>query len=260
MWFGTSLMDEKTVLRVRDFWTSIFLIFVASFFLLQTSYIPFWDTQVAGVDAADWYNSAALVPYGIFGGLLLLAFVLLAIAIKDGGARHALDLAGIGYSFVELTRVACVCIILFFYIFSLVPRVDFILSSSLMITSLIWGFHSENKRAMLLSTLTVIAVGAYAMLMHFPRSEWAKPHDDDWITLVAFLTLTLMMFTIESRKGRISRVVKITPVISVIAPLLLVSAMAFGFRQNIPNRTGLLFSKIEYHYYVSIRPFWQGKK
>ena len=68
------------------------------------------------------------------------------------------------------------------------------------------------------------------------------------------------MFVMESRKGPLKRIVKITPVLSIIAPLILVVAMAFGFRQNVPNRTGLLFSHIEYHYYVSIRPLWQGKK
>ena len=54
-------------------------------------------------------------------------------------------------------------------------------------------------------------------------------------------------------------VTRITPIVSVMAPLILVLAMAFGFRQNVPNRTGLLFSKIEYHYYVTVRPLWRGK-
>ena len=253
-------MDDKLILRVRDFWTSIFLIFTSLFFLYETTDIPFLNTKVAGVEAADWYNSAALVPYGIFGGLLLLSFILLGIAIKDGGAKHALTKIGIGYSQAELIRVFCVCIILFFYIFGLIPRVDFILSSSLMITCLIWGFHSENRISMILSTLSISIVSTYALVIHFPRSEWAKPHDDDWLVLAMFVILTLIMLMMESRKGTLTRVVKITPVLSIVAPLMLVMAMAFGFRQNVPNRTGLIFSQIEYHYYVSIRPLWQGKK
>ncbi len=253
-------MDDKLILRVRDFWTAIVLICVSCFFLFQTTDIPFLNTKVAGVDAADWYNSAALVPYGIFGGLLLLSFSLLGIAIKDGGAKHALTKIGIGYSRAELVRVSCVSIIIFFYIFGLIPRADFILSSSLMITCLIWGFHSENRASMPLSTCAISIVSIYAMFMHFPRSEWAKPHDDDWLVLCMFGLITLTMIVVERRNGPLSKVVKLTPVISIIAPLVLVMAMAFGFRQNVPNRTGLIFSKIEYHYYVTIRPLWQGEK
>ncbi|MDJ0613174.1 MAG: hypothetical protein QNJ29_05815 [Rhizobiaceae bacterium] len=253
-------MNEKTILRVRDFWTSIFLIFLSVFFLFQTSYIPFLDTQVAGVDSADWYNSAALVPYGIFGAMLVLALGLLGIAIKDGGARLALQIAGIGFSKPELLRITCVCLILFFYIFGLVPRVDFILASSLLITCLIWGFHSENRLSMLISTASMATSGLYALAAHFPRSEWTKPHDDDWITLAIFIALTFMMFVLEKRNNSLTRVVKLTPLIAITAPLILVMSMAFGFRQNVPNRTGLLFSQIEYHYYVTLRPLWQGKK
>jgi hypothetical protein len=53
------------------------------------------------------------------------------------------------------------------------------------------------------------------------------------------------------------RVARATPWIAVLAPLVLICAMAFGFRQNIPNRGGLLFSQIEYHYYVTLRPLWK---
>lgn len=253
-------MEDKTILRARDFWASLVLITVSLFFLYKTTDIPFLETSVAGVDAADWYNSAALVPYGIFAALFILAVTLLVISIRDGGAAHALSMIGIGYSSQELFRVFCIALILFIYIFALVPRVDFILSSALMITSLIWGFHNEDRRAMLVGAGVVSMTGAYALIMNFPVSEWAKPHDDDWITLFAFSLLTTIMILTEYRAESLSRVVRVTPVVAVMAPLILVCAMAFGFRQNVPNRTGLVFSKIEYHYYVTLRPLWQGKR
>ena len=233
---------------------------VSLFFLFETSEIPFWDTQSAGVESAEWYNSAALVPYGIFIALFVLALSLLVISIQDGGAKYALSLLGLGYSHYEAVRLTSISVILFFYIFGLVPRVDFIIASALMITALIWGFHRGERFNMVFCAGLVTAVSLYAMLVHFPRSEWSKPHDDDWVALVAFLGLTLFMFFRDKRKGNFDRITKITPVISVITPLILVLAMAFGFRQNVPNRTGLVFSKIEYHYYVTLRPLWQGKK
>ncbi len=233
---------------------------VSLFFLFKTSEIPFWDTQSAGVESAEWYNSAALVPYGIFIALFVLALSLLVISIQDGGAKYALSLLGLGYSHYEAVRLTSISVILFFYIFGLVPRVDFIIASALMITALIWGFHRGDRFNMVFCAGVITAVSLYAMLVHFPRSEWSKPHDDDWVALVAFLGLTLFMFFRDKRKGNFDRITKITPVISVITPLILVLAMAFGFRQNVPNRTGLVFSKIEYHYYVTLRPLWQGKK
>ncbi len=49
----------------------------------------------------------------------------------------------------------------------------------------------------------------------------------------------------------------VIPAIAILAPLILVCAMAFGFRQNVPNRGGLIFKQIEYHYYVTLRPIWR---
>jgi len=70
--------------------------------------------------------------------------------------------------------------------------------------------------------------------------------------LLVWLALTAWM--LRAVKSRIARA---TPWIAALAPLILICAMAFGFRQNIPNRGGLLFSQIEYHYYVTLRPLWK---
>ena len=80
-----------------------------------------------------------------------------------------------------------------------------------------------------------------------------KPHDDDWLVMAAWVLLTLWMFAHDR-----SRIARATPWVAVLTPLILVTAMAFGFRQNVPNRGGLLFSKIEYHYYVTLRPLWRN--
>ncbi|MCR9139293.1 MAG: hypothetical protein NXI27_25060 [Alphaproteobacteria bacterium] len=251
-------MVDKSVMRARDFWTALVLIAISLFFLYQTSLIPFFQANAAGVQGR-WYNSAALVPFGIFSGLLILALVLLAIAIFDGGARQAFSSIGIGYSPSESARLLCISAILAAYIFGLVPRVDFIICSALVITALIWGFRSGDRTAMATATIIVICAAAYALLMHFPRAEWTKPHDDDIATLVAFVLITILMFVRSRMLGRIDRITRLTPMIAILVPALLVIAMAFGFRQNVPNRQGLLFSKIEYHYYVNIKPLWSNR-
>lgn len=250
-------MQDKANLRVWDFWTAIILIVVSLFFIWKTSLIPFFDVNAAGVSGA-WYNSAALIPYGVFISLLLLAVGLLIVAIRDGGATRALQSIGIVKETEEWHRVGYISGILGLYIFALVPRVDFVLASALVISALIFGFHHGVRRDMIRSFIFVAIPGFYALLMHPTRAEWNKPHDDDWLTLAAFLCLCVVSIVIAKRQQRINRVIKITPVVSVIAPLMLVMAMAFGFRQNVPNRTGLLFSKIEYHYYVDVLPMLRG--
>lgn len=248
-------MEDKTALRARDFWTSLILIATSVFFLWRTTDIPLFDTQTGGVTSGDWYNSAAVVPYGIFGLMLLCSLGLLAISIKDGGAERALRGAGVGWEKSELIRMGCISIILFFYIFALVPRVDFVICSALLISAMIYGFHGGDRDRMKIAAAIVAAAGLYSFVMHFPQSEWAKPHDDDWVTLALWVGLTL--YTLLRHRDEYA--IRIAPIMAVLVPLMLVLAMAFGFRQNVPNRSGLLFKQIEYHYYVTLKPLWAQK-
>ena len=246
-------MDEDTeVLRARDFWGALVLMGLSLFFLWRTMDIPLWGGNRAGVSSADWYNSAAIVPLGIFSALLVLSVVLLVIAVRAGGAQRALSKVGIGWSVDEALRFSAIAVILFFYIAGLVPRVDFVLSSGLLITALTYGFHKLERARMALAAAAVALCGGYALIAHLPQSEWAA-HDDDWLTLVVWIVLTGVVLL----QARGDRVLKAVPVIALVAPVLLVSAMAFGFRQNVPNRGGLVFKQIEYHYYVTIRPLWR---
>ncbi len=245
--------EEKTQLRARDFWGALAVICCAAFFLWRTSFIPFLGENRAGVSGAEWYNSAAIVPFGIWSAMLVLGVVLLRIAIREGGAERAFSSAGLGWDRTEATRIATIAVIMGVYIFALVPRVDFILSSGLVITALIYGFHEGRVGRMLAGAAAVAVPGIYALAVHLPQAEWNKPHDDDWLVLAAWILLTIWMLAQDR-----SRVARATPWIAFLAPLVLVTAMAFGFRQNVPNRGGLLFSKIEYHYYVTLRPLWRS--
>jgi len=249
---NTNDIDDIAVLRARDFWAALVLIVVSAFFLWRTSYIPLFGDNRAGVSSASWYSSAAIVPLGVFSALLILSIFLLVTAIRAGGAKTALTAVGIGWNRVEAIRFATIGIIIGFYIVGLVPRVDFILCSGLLITALIYGFHTGNPRRMITSAIAMFIPALYALAMHLPQSEWAAPHDDDWLTLVLWIILSGIAW-----RGPRDAVARAIPVIAIMAPFILVCAMAFGFRQNVPNRSGLIFSQIEYQYYVNIRPIWR---
>lgn len=245
--------NDIAVLRARDFWAALVLIMVSTFFLWRTSYIPLFGGNRAGVSGASWYNSAAIVPLGVFGAMLVLAITLLVVAVRAGGAKTALTSAGIGWNRFEAIRFTTIGVTIGFYIAGLVPRVDFILSSGLLITALIYGFHKGEPRRMVIAAIAVFIPASYALVMHLPQSEWNAPHDDDWLTLIVWIALSVIAW-----RGPRDAVARAIPVIAITAPLILVCAMAFGFRQNVPNRGGLIFSQIEYQYYVNIRPLWRN--
>ncbi|WP_236545363.1 hypothetical protein [Tropicimonas marinistellae] len=244
--------DDKAVMRARDFWASLVLMALSVFFLWRTSEIPFLDARQGGVSGVHWYDSAAIVPLGIFLCMLVLSGILMAISIRAGGAKNALSSVGLGWNAAEALRFGTLAVIFLSYIAALVPRVDFIIASGLLITALIYGYHAGKPARMKLAALVVAAAGIAAMTMHYPQSEWDS-HGDDWVTLALWAGLTVWMLW----NNRDDRVLRIIPWIAVCTPLILVCAMAFGFRQNVPNRGGLIFSQIEYHYYVTLRPLWR---
>lgn len=244
--------NDIATLRTRDFWAALVLIGLSLFFLAETLTIPILGENRAGVSGAAWYNSAAIVPLGIFSGLLVLALVLLMTSIRAGGAARAMSAIGLGWNAQEAWRAAAVVIIIASYIAGLVPRVDFIVCTGLLITALIFGFHGGFRARALIAMTFVAAPAAFALVFFPTQADW-RSHTDDWVTLTCWVALTGVVLWM----GRGSRVTRFIPFVSVLAPVILVTAMAFGFRQNVPARTGLLFTKIEYHYYVTLRPLWR---
>lgn len=245
--------DTTLTLRARDFWGAVALICGSVFFLWRTLDIPLFGGNRAGVSGADWYNSAAIVPLGIFSALLVLSVILLVISIRSGGATVALSAVGIGWDGAEVLRFGCIGLMMLAYIAGLVPRVDFILSSGLLISALIFGAWGGHQWRLVFGAVMVALPGLYAVVMHLPQAEWSA-HDDDWVTL-GFWGVTTFVILFHARADRVCRVI---PVVALLAPAILVCAMAFGFRQNVPARTGLVFKVIEYHYYVTLRPIWRG--
>ena len=247
--------DERLALRRRDFWAGCILLALSAFFLWRTSLLPFFKASAAGV-SAEWYNSAALVPYAVFAILFMLSLGLIAVAVRDRGAPWA---GHVGRAFGVSGKVVAIALMLAIYIFALVPRVDFTIASALTVTAMILAFHEGRPRPMLFSLGAVAAAGLYALIANFPQSEWTTPHDDDLVTLACFVVLSIAGYVeARGRKGGRTGIALAAPAIGFAIPLLLVVAMAFGFRQNVPNRGGLLFSAVEYHYYVTLKPWLAG--
>lgn len=255
-------MDDRRSLRRQDFWNALILIAASVFFLWETSKIPFFRANAAGVESGQWYNSAALVPYGIFTAILVLSIALLVVAVRQGGAPDRTSWPAVRAWLTSDggARMVAVALIMLAYIFALVPRVDFSIASALVLLALIYGFHTRRRAPTVIALVAIMVPAAYAFMVNFPQARWNVPHDDDWLTLAAFAILLAAMI-VETRIAgqRIDAFLKAAPIIAIIVPLFVVVVMAFGFRQNVPNRTGLVFKQIEYHYFVNVRPFLSGQ-
>ncbi|MEM9708570.1 MAG: hypothetical protein AAF871_07210 [Pseudomonadota bacterium] len=248
---------DISVLRARDFWSALALMAGSGFFLFKTAEIPFFNTANAGVRSAEWYNSAALVPYGLFSCLFLCGFGLLVVSIRDGGAARAFNAVGLAIDTAELNRIAAIAVCLLAYIAGLVPRVDFIIASALVLTALFWGFHRGQVRARWGATGLLAAPALYAFLVHTPQSEW-RASDDDWVALGFWVIMVGAMLSDARRWPEGRGVAKAVAILSLVVPFLLVTAMAFGFRQNVPARSGVIFSQIELVFYTGLRPWWRA--
>ncbi|MBX2804862.1 MAG: hypothetical protein KTR19_02725 [Hyphomicrobiales bacterium] len=245
--------DDKRILRARDFWGSIVLILTSVFFLIETRTIPLFEGSSAGVSGIQWYDSAAIVPLCIFTSLLLLGCLLLGISIRAGGAEQALSAVGLGWDRFEAIRFSTIMVCLSAYIFGLVPRVDFIIASALLLSCLIWGYTSGSTKRMGLVAAIMALAATQALAFNASQALWSR-YNDDYFTLAVWGALVIFMLATDGAR----RMTRAVPVISVIVPLFLIMAMAFGFRQNVPARTGLLFKQIEYHWFVTLKPLWNS--
>ncbi|MEM9604031.1 MAG: hypothetical protein AAGA11_14285 [Pseudomonadota bacterium] len=243
--------DDTATRRARDVWAALVLMGVSVFFLWQTADIPLFGDNRAGVRGTDWFTSAALVPLGVFGAMLLLSGGLLVTALRAVGWRRALRLDGLGITRDAARRFTTLVAVLAAYIVGLVPRVDFILASALLISALVYGYYGDHPRRAWVAAGAVAAPAAFALVAFPAQRDWGA-HTDDTVTLGVWLGLTALVVHAARREP----VLRVVPVLSIVAPTLLVCAMAFGFRQNVPARTGLVFKQIEYHYFVTLKPLF----
>ena len=150
--------------RVADFWTALALVAGSVFFLWRTSRLPFLEASAAGVEA-EWYASAAPVPYAVFGALLAMGVGLLGVAIRDGGAARP------RVPWPAVARIGAAVAIPAAHVGALVPRVGFTLSSALVVAALIYGFHEGRAVPRAASVAAVAVPGLHALGAHAPQAE-----------------------------------------------------------------------------------------
>lgn len=229
----------KIGLRKADFWTSILLISLGAGMVLKALSMPL-EGNYAGVRNV-WYVSPALAPIGVGSGLILLALILLANAVRSGGAAAAIgDLSRISLPRPGGPAVASTTVvgILAAYIYGLVPRTDFIAATALTLFTFTAVFHLTTPRAgahvLLVAALTALGVVVAAAIGFSPEPRSLPSHLRD--ALVWAGTGMAMALAAAAVRGDPQEKVRLRHCIflSLLAPLILGSIFKYGFLSPLP--------------------------
>ena len=139
---------EKAIRRRKDFISSIVIILFGIWMLMETLTFPMTDSW-GGVQNV-WYVSPALLPLFISASIILLGFVLMIQAIREGGLASLMNkehgsLLG---SNDKLIRFFTILGILIAYVYIFIPYIDFMICTFLCLVVFITMFYLDDIRLM----------------------------------------------------------------------------------------------------------------
>ncbi len=233
------MRDPVPTLRKADFWTSLVLLVLATGMLLKTLTYPL-EGSFAGVRNV-WYVSPALFPLIVAGMLILLSGFLLVHAIRSGGAAAALsDLRGgaLERLWAFSGEFWIVGGILAGYIYVLIPRIDFVAGTTLLLFTLVAAYHlghgAAARRALSIYAAAVVLV-ALATLAGFqpaPRSTAAWLRDALVWAVTAFSIVAVRVAVRGDPEPR--RRFRHALAVSLATPILFGAVFKFGLLVPLP--------------------------
>jgi hypothetical protein len=231
--------DHVPPLRKADFWTSIVLLAVAIGMLAETLSYPLEGTY-AGVRNV-WYVSPALLPLIIAAALVVLSGLLLANAVRTGGARAALrDLSDASAKRIWVASADFWIIggILSGYIYGLLPRVDFVAATTLLLFTLVAIYDLERSsaaRALVVFFITSFAVIALALFGWRPGPDTAAAYARDGATWAASAVSMILVWFAARRDATASARFSRCFWISILTPMIVSVAFKYGLLVPLPN-------------------------
>ncbi|MFW6077733.1 MAG: hypothetical protein ACOC71_08260 [Hyphomicrobiales bacterium] len=240
-------------MRKADFWTSLVLLAVAAGMLLETLSYPL-EGSYAGVRNA-WYVAPALLPLIIAGALIFLSGLLLAHAVRTGGAGAALaDLprASATRIFAATADFWIVGLVLAGYIYGLLPRVDFVAATTLLLFTLVAVYDLEipgtARRALAIFLLTTLVVVALALFGWRPGPQSAAAYARDGAVWGAAAASIILVWLAALRDATASARFSRCFWLSLLTPLIVSVIFKFGLLVPLPTEglTVELMNQIRY--------------
>lgn len=222
-------MMEKDQLRKADIFSGSLILLLGVFIILQAFGMPMKDSW-GGVQNV-WYVSPALFPLLVGGMLTFLGLVLVFIALK---AVHGDGIKSV-FTFLlsrecvqflqkkEIIRFYGIVFNLVFFVFLMVPRIDFFLAAILFLLICFFMFYLGDAKLLLrVLWFTVFIALFIGVVCAFALGEMFAPGLDfapDWVVL-GFIA-SLCVFVGKSVKGRpeLAKKYRLSIILAFVAPL-----------------------------------------
>ena len=236
---------EKIELRKKDFVTSIILVIFGIWMLVYTVFTMPMKDSFSGVINV-WYVSPALFPLGIGSFLILGGWVLMARAVRDGGAKRFFeDLSTRGKESSGKTfRLFGILLPIFAYVYLNIPRIDFFLSTIFCLVVFMTFFYFDDS--MILKKLfRFYLIGCLFFVILFSVGVHEKingifPYFMD-ILVFLFLLAYIFYCAVLIRGDQVQKKkMKLTLITSVITSLFLIPAFKFLLLVPLPVEGGFI--------------------
>lgn len=212
-------------LRKKDLVTSLIIIVCGLAILAGAAGMPMKGSW-GGVQNV-WYVSPALFPLFVGGMLTLLGLVLLSTALRAigwQGATHVGSMFRVLFHLDFWTSAAnirffAIVLVLFSFVYLLIPRVDFFLSAIFFLLCFVLMFYPQQERIllrlMIAYTMAVLLIGL-SLLAAAKESFLA-----DWTTLAMTLVFAVYAWRMMRADPVLKRRYLIAMVLTLVFPLSL---------------------------------------
>jgi hypothetical protein len=217
---------EKQNLRKKDLATSVLIGLFGVWTLWQATNMPMKGSWGGVMNV--WYVSPALFPLFVGVMLVLLSLILAYNALREiglSGAREVGAMLGTAFKISFWTAAAnvrfmAILLVLFSYVFLLLPRVDFFLASVLFLLGFILLFYPQQHDLLLrfLAAYAMVMVVAGGLLLAVSE---ANPALADWGCLLLIPILASYGYRMLQVDPLLARKFWITLAVAIIGPLLI---------------------------------------
>lgn len=252
-------MMDKEKLRKADFFSGGLITLFGMFVIVKSLGMPMKDSW-GGVQNV-WYVSPAIFPLFVGSMLVLLGSLLIRTALQAIGLSGVVAvvhyfLSSSFASFLrsrETVRFYGIALLLFSFVFLMVPRVDFFLASVLFLLAFFCMFYLD--RAELLLKLMLLYCGGMAallcVLMFSEPLATLLSHPADWFVLVFILIFAGVVRAQIAGVSQLGKKFRIALTLALTAPLLI--GMIFKYFLLVPMPfEGLIVELLDLIWYAEI--------
>jgi hypothetical protein len=252
-------MMDKENLRKADFFSGSLITLFGIFVVVKSLGMPMKDSW-GGVQNV-WYVSPAIFPLFVGSMLVLLGSMLIRTALKTIGSsgvkavlQYLMSTAFRGFlRSRETVRFYGILLLLFSFVFLMVPRVDFFLAATLFLLAFFCMFYLD-RADLLIKLMLLYCIGMIALLLVLLISERISAllqHPGDWFVLVFSVLFAVIVRTRISGEREIGKKYTIALLLAVAAPFLIGIIFKYFLLVPMPYE-GLIIELLDAIWYAEI--------